>query len=73
MDDRLNECRDEAETAARYRIRAERLRAIASDNDVDTGALLAGIAVEYERMATVLEGLGRSHSGQSKPARVCQS
>ena len=57
MEDRIAH---EQDTAARYRKRAEELRAIAQFTKGDeTSAVLFEIAADYERMAAMFESLDR--------------
>jgi hypothetical protein len=57
----------EADTAARYRQRAEELRVIAdSARDAGTRKLLRGVAEDYERMAGVLERIAESDRNSPK-------
>ena len=58
MEDRNGE---DIETAARCRKNAKELRAKAqSDADGDAGAVLTGIAAEYDRMAAIVEKIDRT-------------
>jgi hypothetical protein len=52
---------DEANTATRYRQRAEELRVIAeSSRDGRTRKLLLGVAEDYDRMAETMERIAQS-------------
>ncbi len=52
----------ETETAQRYRVRAEEVRTIASDDhNLLTHDALMKIAVDYERMANTLDAIDRTN------------
>lgn len=58
MQDRIGE---KIETAARCRKHARELRAKAQfDAEGDAGAVLTGIAAEYDRMAAIVERIDRT-------------
>lgn len=58
---------DEANTATRYRHRAEELRLIAeSARDAKTRKLLMGVADDYERMAETWERIAQSDRSSAK-------
>jgi hypothetical protein len=57
----------EADTAARYRQRAEEVRVIAeSARDAKTRKLLRGVAEDYDRMADGLERIAETDRNRPK-------
>jgi len=59
---------EELDTAQRYRVRAEELRAIAAEDLTHTNReALEKIAKDYERMARTLEAIDLSNRAMRRP------
>lgn len=63
----------ESELAARYRIHAVELRAIANDDGLEeTRRMLVGVAAQYEKMARIMGELDLIHRTRQTPtASAC--
>ena len=59
---------EEIDTANRYRVHAEELRAIAEqDRDSNTRRMLLKVADDYEHMAATLEAIDKTNNAMRRP------